>query len=130
MSKKQYYGIKYPFTDNDVENYFVDVNKETKDKVKSLLMHVVFTPKGQKLRDPEFGTDLIKYIFEQNDETSLDGIKMEVMDAVKKYINGVTVNGISMLEDDTDKHHVYVRLDYTVSNGIKKETDSLVTKVV
>jgi hypothetical protein len=55
---------------------------------------------------------------------------MEVMDAVKKYINGVTINDISVLEDDTDTHHVYVRLDYTVTSGIKTQADSLVTKVI
>ena len=52
MAKQQFYGVKYPFVAEDVENYFIDVNKTLKDKVRSILMHVIFTPKGQKLRDP------------------------------------------------------------------------------
>lgn len=129
MANIQYYGIKYPFTINNEENYFSDVNYTLKDKVKSLLMHVIFTPKGQKIRDPEFGTDLIKFIFEPNDTESWESVKNEIMDVVKKYISGVTVNDISMLETNDDSHQLYVRVDYTVSNGLKTITDSLITKV-
>ena len=39
MSK--FYGIKYPFTSKDEENFYLDINKDLKDKVRSLLMHVV-----------------------------------------------------------------------------------------
>ena len=73
MAKQQFYGVKYPFVAEDVENYFIDVNKTLKDKVRSILMHIIFTPKGQKLRAPEFGTDLIRYIFEPNDNIILVG---------------------------------------------------------
>lgn len=129
MANIQYYGIKYPFTVTNDENYFTDVNYTLKDKVKSLLMHVIFTPKGQKIRDPEFGTNLIKFIFEPNDNESWESVKNEIMNVVKKYINGVTINDISMLETNDDSHQLYVRVDYTVSNGIKTITDSLITKV-
>ena len=129
MAKKQFYGVSYPFTTDDVENYFVDLNEDVTDKVKSLLMHVVFTPKGQKIRDPEFGTDLIRFIFEPNDVVSWDGIKAEVSDMVHKYIKGVTINDISVLKSEEDFSEVYVRLDYTVSNGIDIVKDSLITKI-
>ena len=129
MGNKQYYGIKYPFTNNDVENYFLDVNKDGKSKIRSLLMHIIFTPKGQKIRDPEFGTNLIKYLFEPNEETSWDGIKNEINEAVNKYMTGITINEISALESSDDLHQIYVRLDYTVNNGIQKINDSIITKI-
>lgn len=129
MAKQQFYGIKYPFVAQDVENYFVDVNKTMKDKVRSLIMHVVFTPKGQKLRDPEFGTDLIKYIFEPNDSISWEGVKSEVSEAVNKYVKGVTINSISIMQNDEEGAEIYVRLDYTVSDGINIVKDSIATKL-
>ena len=48
MAKKQFYGIKYPFIAQNDEKYFVDLNKDYKTKIQSLLIHIVFTPKGQK----------------------------------------------------------------------------------
>lgn len=129
MAKQQFYGVKYPFVAEDVENYFVDVNKTMKDKVRSLLMHVIFTPKGQKLRDPEFGTDLIKYIFEPNDSISWEGVKTEVSEAVSKYVKGVTINNISVMQNDEEGAEIYVRLDYIVSDGINVVEDSIATKL-
>lgn len=126
MSK--FYGIKYPFTSQDEEKFYLDVNKDLKDKVRSLLMHVVFTPKGQKLRDPEFGTNLIRYIFQPLDGETIDGIKTEVMEVVSRYIKGVTVNDLQVLTDDTQRG-VFVRLDYTVQQGYKSVKDSIVTKI-
>ena len=127
--KKQFYGIKFPFTNNDVENYYVDLNSKPSDKVKSILMHGVFTPKGQKIRDPEFGTDLIKYIFQPNDSISWDGIKSEVSNIVSKYVNGVTLKNIEIMQNENDLGEIYVRLDYSVSNFQSTINDSLIVKI-
>ena len=129
MAKQQFYGVKYPFVAEDVENYFIDVNKTLKDKVRSLIMHIIFTPKGQKLRDPEFGTDLIRYIFEPNDNVSWEGIKTEISESISKYINGVVINNISVVQNDSESAEIYVRLDYSVSDGINVVEDSIATKL-
>lgn len=129
MGKKQFYGIKYPFISQDEENYFLDLNRDIKSKIKSLLIHVVFTPKGQKIRDPEFGTNLVKFIFEPNDDNTWSYIRNEVDEVVSKYIRGVTINEITVLPPDENRHDVLVRLDYTINNGIYEETDNLITKI-
>lgn len=129
MSKKQFYGIKYPFNNQDVENYFIDLNSSSKDYVRSILMHVIFTPKGQKLRDYEFGTNLIKFIFEPNDNVTWEAIKNEVSDVVSRYLKGVQINNIQVIQSDRDYSEIYVRIDYTVKNGFKTFDDSFVTKI-
>ena len=129
MAKKQFYGIKYPFIAQDEEKYFVDLNKDIKSKIKSLLIHVVFTPKGQRIRDPEFGTNLVKFLFEPNDMESWGNIKTEIKECVKKYIQGVEINEITVLPNDEERQDVYVRLDYTIIRGFIEETDSLITKI-
>lgn len=129
MSKKQFYGLKYPFTSEDIEHYYLDVNKDMKSKVKSLLMHVIFTPKGQKIRDINFGTNLVKYIFNPTDDYTFEGIKKEVMDAVTYYIPRIRVNDLQILQNEEDVSDVLVRIDYTVLNGIKSENDTLITKL-
>ena len=126
MSK--HYGIKYPFTAQDTENYYLDVNKDLKDKVRSLLMHVIFTPKGQKLRDPDFGTELIRFIFQPNDSETIEAIKSEVSEVVTKYVNGVKINDLQVLSDETQRG-IFVRVDYTVTQGYKTVNDSFVTKL-
>lgn len=129
MAKKQFYGIKYPFISQEEEKYFVDLNRDIKSKIKSLIVHVVCTPKGQRLRDPEFGTNLIKFIYEPNDTETWESIKMEIKECVSKYVQGITINEITVLPPDDGREDVYVRFDYTITRGIQQETDSLITKI-
>ena len=129
MSKVQYYGIKYPFTAQGDENFLLDVNYDLKSKIRSILMHVIFTPKGQKLRDPEFGTNLVKYIFEQGDGFTFESVRDEVSVVVSRYIDGITINDISIMESNEDFLKIYVRLDYTVTSGFKTITDSIITQL-
>jgi phage baseplate assembly protein W len=129
MAKKQFYGIKYPFMSQDEEKYFVDLNTDIKSKIKGLLIHVIFTPKGQKIRDPEFGTDLIRFLYDPNDSETWESVKAEVKDTVSRLIQGITINEVTVLPAEEDRRDVYVRLDYTINRGFQQETDSLITKI-
>lgn len=129
MAKCQYYGITYPFTSLNDENTFIDINKDIKTRARSLIMHVIFTPKGQKIRDPEFGTNLIKYIFSPNDNMTWDDIKNEISEAIKRYVYGMTLNDISILNSDDNNGQIFVRIDYSISNGVGQLSDSIITKL-
>ena len=129
MSKKQYFGIKYPFLRDDFQRFYVDANNNLKDKVRSQLMHIVFTPKGQRLRCPEFGTDLIKHIFEQNDDTTWESIKTEVRESVSRWASNITLNNISVVKNEENEAEIFVRLDYSVMEGNKVSNDSIVVQL-
>lgn len=129
MAKKQYFGIKYPFTSDDFQHFYVDANNTVKDKVKSQLMHIVFTPKGQRIRNPEFGTDLIKYIFEQSDDVTWESVKTEVSESVKRWTDNISLNNIQIVKNEEDESEIFVRMDYSVSDGNKITNDSIVVQV-
>lgn len=129
MAKKQFYDIKYPFISQDEERYFVDLNQDMKSKIKSMLIHLIFTPKGQKIRDMEFGTNLVRFIYEVNDNETWENVKNEIKMVVRKYIDNVEINDISILPIENDINDIFVRLDYSIINGKRIETDSLITKI-
>ena len=129
MAKRQYFGIKYPFTSDGFQNFYVDVNSSIKEKVRSQLMHIVFTPKLQRIRNPEFGTDLIKFIFEPNDSTTWEAVKNEVSESVRRWATNIVINNIQIVKNEEDESEVYVRLDYSVSEGNKVTNDSVVVQV-
>jgi phage baseplate assembly protein W len=122
-------GIKYPFTSDGFQKFFVDANESTKEKVRSQLMHIVFTPKGQRIRNPEFGTDLIKFIFEPNDSTTWEAVKNEVSESVRRWATNIIINNIQIVKNEENESEVYVRLDYSVSEGNKVTNDSIVVQV-
>ena len=129
MAKIQYLGIKYPFTNNEFQNFFLDVNETEQERIRSQIMHVIFTPKGQRIREPEFGTDLIKFIFEPNEEVTWDGLKNEITDAVQTYVDNVILNDIQVAKSEENDTAVYVRIDYSVKQGNKLIKDSIVTEL-
>lgn len=129
MAKRQYFGISYPFTSDGFQNFYLDVNSSVKEKVRSQLMHIVFTPKGQRIRNPEFGTDLIKFIFEPNDKITWESVKNEVSESVKRWATNINLNDIQIVKNEEDESEIYVRLDYSVSEGNKITNDSVVVQV-
>ena len=129
MARQQFFGIKYPFTHDDYQNFFVDANSTEKDKVRSQIMHVIFTPKGQRIRMPEFGTDLIKYIFSPNDSESWEAVKNEITSSVQRFVPNVVLNDIRVVQSTDERAEIFVRMDYSVKEGNKIIKDSIITQI-
>lgn len=129
MAKKQLFGIKYPFQNEMENNYYLDLNTSYKEKVRSEIVHIIFTPKGQRYRNPDFGTDLIKYIFEPNDEETWGKIRSEIREQVTKYLPRVNFKDISVYRDEEDGNHLYVDVNYTITKGNVEEDDNIMLRI-
>lgn len=126
MAATQYFGIKFPFTYLNDDNRFIDINKNLDDSIKSEILHVILTPKGQRIMRPDFGTDLIKYIFEPNDEIQWSNVKNEIIDSVSKFVTGATLKDINVVRGEDNEHDVLVDIKYTVTKG-NITTDNRIT---
>lgn len=129
MTNYQKYGIKYPFTSNNEDNVFLDVNDSYMDSIKSQVLHVIFTPKGQKLRDPDFGTDLIKFIFNDDSDDMLSQIKSEITTQIKKYVPNVEFRDVTIYKDENNNNSIIVMIEYGVKNGNKTEITTVGVKL-
>ena len=117
MSKRQFFGVKYPFQNESEDNRFVDLNESYEEKMKSELLHIIFTPKGQRYRNPDFGTDLIKNIFEPNDSETWGAIKSEIRTQVSKYLPNIMFKDINVYVDENNENAAYAEIQYTVNKG-------------
>lgn len=128
MMSKQFYGIKYPFSEESERLTFFDLDEFKEDGVRSKILHIIFTPKGQRLRHPEFGTDLIRFIFDPNEENTWDKIKEDIRKQVSFYLPEVTFNDLSIIRNvDEDENSIFVQVDYTVQhNGQTTQNKTLV----
>jgi phage baseplate assembly protein W len=115
MAKTQKYGIKFPTTIAQGK-YLFDLNRTVSDAVKSQIIHLVFTPVGQKLRDPDFGTHLIQYIFNPNDSQTWGDIEFDIKDKVKRYVANCEIESVDT-EPTENGLGVNVRIVYTVSEA-------------
>lgn len=129
MALKQKYGIKYPFISDNEDGTYLNLNETYGDGIKSQVLHVIFTPKGQKLRDPEFGTDLIKYIFTPSDNASFNEIKSEITRQITKYVPNVEIRDISIYNSEENDHGIIVMVEYGVRVGVKIEITTVAVKL-
>jgi phage baseplate assembly protein W len=100
MARTQRYGIKFPFTIRSLDGTFVDLDNTKGESVKSQIMHIIFTPMGQRLRRPLFGSRLIQYLFSPNDSQSWDDVVYEIKDMVKRNIPNCTIDDVNVYEVD------------------------------
>lgn len=124
----KFINIEFPFQDGKI-GQFLNLNNEDKRAIKSDLMHLILTRKGERLYMPDFGTDLLKYIFEMNDETTRANISRDISDTVKKYIPNLSINKVSVTESEKSEYAVVLRIDYTVTEDTFQETDFVLIQI-
>ena len=107
----------------------MDVNGTYADSIKSKVMHVILTQKGQRLRNPEFGTSLINYIFAASDDITLSAVKQEVGSQLSKYVPNVAFNDLDVYRDENDENNVIVSVTYSVTNGNNTETTTVAVRL-
>ena len=129
MAVTQKYGIKYPFTTDNDDGTYIDLNKTYGEGIQSQVLHVIFTPKGQKLRDPDFGTDLVKCIFSQSDSSTFGSIKGEISSQIAKYVPEVEFRDISIYNSEGDDNGIIVMVEYGVKQGNKTEVTKVAVKL-
>lgn len=129
MANVQHYGIRYPFSNTNLDNIYMDVNKTYSESIKSQVVHVVFTPRGQMVRNPDFGTNLINYIFGPKDDESYAEIKSEITRQVNKYVPAAKFKDITVYSDETSENGVIVSLSYSVTIGNKIEDTTVSIKL-
>ena len=146
------YGISFPFKDSQ-EGLFLHMNVLPEDEVRSNLIHLVLSVKGSRYFLPEFGTNLMKHIFEPLDTGTRTSIDLEIRDAVKQFIPNLNITDVEIKsaedlrdediqeEDPTrdqktfsfsDKKHgvneytLRLRIDYSIGSGVFEARDFVI----
>jgi len=121
-------NIQFPFTDSS-KNYFIELTKEDKKAIKSDLMHLLLTTKGERLYMPDFGTNLRKFLFEPNVVSVSSDIRSEIQGAIDKYIPNLKVDNLEVVPHEENEHSVVVRIDYTVTKDTFQQSDFVIIQL-
>jgi phage baseplate assembly protein W len=105
------------------------LNSVDADAIKSDLLHLILTRKGQRLYKPDFGTDLLRFIFEPEDGLTLSKIKEEIQSTVKKYLPKLQINNIIVEQSEESEHAAVVRLDYTITDEVFTTNDFVIIQI-
>ncbi len=128
MAKGKYININYPFKDSH-KGFFLDLNQDENAAIKADLMHLILTRKGQRLYNPQFGTDLLKFIFEPNDTLTLGAIKEEIKTVVKKYLPKLQIKDVRVDPSPTSEYAAVVRIDYSITDEVFTTDDFVIINI-
>lgn len=128
MAKGKYINIDYPFK-NSPEGFFINLNSTDQKAIKADLLHLLLTRKGQRLYMPDFGTDLLKFIFEPNDGKTLDDIREEVRVTVKKYIPNLSITSLTVTPSEDSEYASVIRVDYKITDNVFDINDFVIINV-
>lgn len=121
-------NIQYPFK-NSEKGHFVMLTETDKDAIKSDLMHLILTAKGERFYKPDFGTNLLRFIFEPNDGYTEAGIIEEISSVVTKYLPNLKVTSVSIETDPNNEYTAVVSINYNITEDVFQSSDVAIIKI-
>ena len=91
----QSYNIKFPLNDDTSKNAYFLMTQVSKDAFSSDLLLLLLTQKGERYYEPEYGTNLLKYIFEPNDTLTATDVEQEIKNTVAAYIPALKIKTVT-----------------------------------
>ena len=117
----RFINIRFPLRDDTQKNKAFEMNIVTKEALTSNLLLLHLTKKGERYYEPNYGTNLLQFIFEPKDNLTINEIEAELKDTVKTFIPEVSITKIQFYEDFDDsgqalkENELRVVIDFTYS---------------
>jgi phage baseplate assembly protein W len=128
MANGRYININYPFKDSK-KGFFLDLTEQDSQAIKADLLHLILTRRGQRLYNPDFGTDLLRFIFEPNDALTQEGVIDEIRAVVKRFLPKLKLDEIIIAESPESEYAAVVTISYTITDDVFSTSDMIVVKL-
>lgn len=92
LNKRVAVGVSIPF------NGLIAFNPTytTTEQIKSNLINFILTNKGERVLNPNFGSDLRRFIFENITESNLRALEIKLINDIKTNFSSVNVISITL----------------------------------
>jgi phage baseplate assembly protein W len=116
LDKNRAVGVSLPFNGGGVFNK----TYSTQDQVKSNLINLLLTYKGERILNPEFGADLPKLLFDPITDNIIKKIQDQIITNVNIYIPEIILTNIEV-NPDIDRNILYVMVEYQLKISGNKD---------
>lgn len=107
LDKNRAIGVALPFNGTAVFRS----TYSTRDQIKSNLINLILTNKGERIENPEFGSSIRRMVFEQITEDNIDRIKESIMGSVQIFLPEVAVKDIT-INPEPDLNKISIQVQY------------------
>lgn len=107
LQKNIVIGVSLPFNAPGVFNK----TYSTKDQIKSNLINLLLTDKGERIMNPEFGADLRRSLFDNITSSNTDLLTSKIIEAINIFIPEINLVAVN-IEPNIDYNTLTVTIDY------------------
>ena len=112
VSKRTAIGVSIPFNATDVFNS----TYTTVDQVKSNLINYLLTNVGERVLNPNFGSNLRAFLFEGITESNLRSLEIKLTNDIQNYFPNVTIELLT-LTPSYEENSIQLDINLSVYNG-------------
>jgi phage baseplate assembly protein W len=111
------FSIKFPITaEDEMHNTFIDMATNRYDSLRADITHLLFTPSGTRLRNPAFGSNLMKMLFNPNDDFQKSSIQQELTSVLKRWVPAANLTDLELTINE-DGRGITIHMKYDVNEG-------------
>lgn len=108
-----YVGIGFPL-DHNVQGFFRKT-KTIREQTKSNIRNLLLTEKGERLFQPNFGSNLKSLLFEQITPEKIDDIENDIRESIGTWLPYVNINELVVVQDNRNPNQVLTSLEYSTT---------------
>jgi phage baseplate assembly protein W len=126
----KYINIKFPIQDDPINNFLFSRNNTTKEALLANLNLLLLTNRWERYFNPLYGSDLLRFVFEQNDDIVRVEIENEIKQIVNRYIPKLIINRIDFAQpEENSENSLDILINFTYNDDVFSETDVLTIKL-
>lgn len=118
-SRKRRVGIKLPLSDHN--DRLFNSSYTTEEQAYSNLVNLLLTQRGERLMHPNFGTNILRTVFDQMNDSLPVRIEADINAAVSTWLPYISVNVDVNPADENDineGHLLSIIVEYSINNTI------------
>ena len=108
-----YVGIGFPL-DHNVQGFFRKT-KTIREQTKSNIRNLLLTEKGERLFQPNFGSNLKSLLFEQITPEKIEDIENDIRESIGTWLPYVSINELVVVQDNRNPNQILTSLEYSTT---------------
>tara|TARA_B100000902_G_C27275819_1_gene898801 strand:- start:1399 stop:1824 length:426 start_codon:yes stop_codon:yes gene_type:complete len=108
------FGLSFPLRYDVNNGGFFPTTKRLKEQAASNLKNLLLTSKGERMGQPDFGSDLPDILFEPITDGIGSAIETTINEAVTQWLPYLTIQNVFVTTPEESPNSVMVQIEFTV----------------
>tara|TARA_R100000005_G_C4947517_1_gene169412 strand:- start:188 stop:607 length:420 start_codon:yes stop_codon:yes gene_type:complete len=111
--RDSFFGLTFPLRVGNDNNF---VRSETlREQASSNIKNLLLTQKGERVGQPEFGSNLPSILFEPIDDSISDKVEVAINEALAQWLPYVVAENVTTIVDEANPNSLIVSLEFRVT---------------